>query len=96
VASIFWTASAQSFEAVDLLASRHAAIGPWPGTIFPQTPVISALQALIAFFRSCSEFCTLDIPSIPPYTEARPFDTNSAAENSRSTLVRNWIPNLNR
>src|SRR5712664_930257 len=32
-------ASTQPAEAVDLFVIRHAAIRPWPGTIFPHTPV---------------------------------------------------------
>ena len=52
-ASIFLMASAQPLEAVDLFATRHAAMRPWPGSIFPHTPVISNLHAITAFWN-CS------------------------------------------
>jgi hypothetical protein len=40
-------ASVQPADAVDLFDSRHAAKRPWPGSIFPHTPLISALQAIL-------------------------------------------------
>ena len=52
-------ASTQPAEAVDLFDSRQAAIRPSPGTIFPHTPIISALHAITASFRASAAVCTL-------------------------------------
>src|SRR6187551_1709359 len=61
-------ASAQSFDAVDLFAIRHAAIRPWPGCIFPHTPVISALQASTPSLRRSDVACAL--PAVSPNSYA--------------------------
>jgi superfamily II DNA or RNA helicase len=62
-ASIFRMASTQPLEAVDLFADRHATTRPWPGGVFPHTPVISALHAITESFRASAAVCTFDAVS---------------------------------
>src|SRR6266852_5216565 len=58
-------ASAQPADAVDLFESRHAAIRPWPGSIFPHPPLISALQAITASFRASAVDLAKKIWTVP-------------------------------
>jgi hypothetical protein len=55
-------ASGQPADAVDLFDSGHAAIRPWPSSIFPHTPLISALQAITASFTADAQLMQIKAP----------------------------------